>query len=126
MKRLLFGSVLPIAALMLTACAGGTNVGSSSAPRDTSSAAKITTTNVAYDTRASEPAVAAPHGPEIESGAVVTVTDGNVRMSYPATVTITRTASGVVVSHNGITRTFSATATVTQNGSYHVYAPVTH
>ena len=68
----------------------------------------------------------APHGPEIDSGAVFTVSDGNVHMSYPAGATMTRTADGVLIVNHGHTRKFSAAAVVTESGSYHIYSPVAH
>lgn len=125
MKRIVISSLLSAAALFLAACAGTGGAGTSSSPRDASSATRVTTAiNATFDTRASEPTVAAPHGQEIASGTVVTVTDGNVRMAFPETAIITRTAQGVVVTSHGRTRTFSAAAVVSATGTYHEYAPV--
>ena len=69
---------------------------------------------------------AGPHGAEIESGSVITITDGNVHKGYPASAIVERTADGVVVTLNGHRRNFSRAAIVSNGGSYHIYAPVSH
>jgi hypothetical protein len=100
-------------------------VGSSTAPR-TESSHTIATQSVTMRDSAADAATSGAHGREIDSGSVISVTDGNVHMAYPAGATMTRTADGVVVMSHGHVRKFSASAVVMQSGSYHVYAPVTH
>ena len=67
-----------------------------------------------------------PHGPEINSGSVFTVTDGNVHMAYERRDARLGLGDGVLVMSHGHVRKFSAAAVVMQSGSYHVYAPVNH
>jgi len=117
-------SVLMGAMVALSAC--GAHIGASSAPRDVSLRNKVAPAGVTRGQSAAFAEAAGPHGPEIESGSVITVNDGNVHMGYPGYATVARTADGVLVSLNGKTRKFSRTATVSTDGSYHIYAPVSH
>jgi hypothetical protein len=118
-------SALAIAALMLGACGRGT-MGTNSAPHDASLSHNVASVSVGRGGADVSSADAGPHGAEVESGSVISITDGNVHMAYPASATVERTADGVVVRINGKTRKFSAAATVSSGGSYHVYAPVNH
>jgi hypothetical protein len=124
MKSLATGSALLVAATMLTACGGG-NV-SSSTSQHVESSQTISTQGLPARDSAAGTDNPGPHGPEINSGAVFTVTDGNVHMAYASSATITRTGDGVLVVSHGHARKFSAASVVTQSGSYNVYAPVTH
>ena len=108
-----------LSALVLAACNAGTNAGTGTPGRNTS-ANRIATSNA----RATDDTSAYRHGPETESGIPVMITDGNEHIMFPSSVTVTRSADGVRVTHNGRTRTFSATATITQAGNYHHFAPV--
>src|ERR1700676_5007803 len=113
-----------LAASMLAGCGGGGSVGSSTGPGAESSSRTVATRGVAMPDSAVDTVSSAPHGAEIDSGAVFTVTDGNVHMAYPAGATMTRTADGVLVINRGHARKFSASAVITQSGSYHTYSPV--
>lgn len=118
-------SALAVAVVMLSAC-GGRNMANSSAPHDASlshSVAPAGGMSRAVDASAE---ASAPHGPEIESGSVVTITDGNVQKGFPASAKVERTAEGVIVTTAGKTWKFSRAATVSNGGSYHIYAPVSH
>jgi hypothetical protein len=61
------------------------------------------------------------HGPELESGSTFMVSEGNNHAAFPASATFTRTANGIVVTYNGVTRTFSSNARI-DFGTYHRYA----
>ncbi|MDP9106195.1 MAG: hypothetical protein M3N49_09700 [Candidatus Eremiobacteraeota bacterium] len=124
MKSLSTAAASLLAATMLAACGGG-NVSSSTGPRAESSRT-ISTQGLPVRDSAAGTDNPGPHGPEIDSGAVFTVTDGNVHMAYAAGATMTRTGDGVLVVSHGHARKFSAAAVVMQTGAYHVYAPVAH
>jgi hypothetical protein len=117
-------SALVFAALALAAC-GGAHMGATSAPH-ASSGHNVAPNGTAGGRAAVSAEAAGPHGAEIESGSVISITDSNFHMAYPAFATVERTADGVVVSIGGKTRKFSRTATVATGGSYHVYAPISH
>jgi hypothetical protein len=118
-------SALAIAVLMLGACGRGT-MGTSSAPHEASLSRNVAPASVGRRGADISSADAGRHGPEIESGSIISITDSHVHMAYPATATVERTADGVVVRSNGKTWKFSAAATVSSGGSYHVYGPVNH
>jgi hypothetical protein len=61
------------------------------------------------------------HGAEIERGTTFMVSEGNYHAAFPAGATYKRTANGIVVTFNGVTRTFSSAARV-DIGTYHRYA----
>jgi hypothetical protein len=61
------------------------------------------------------------HGAEVEHGSSIIVSDGNYHAAFGPGATYARTASGVVVTFNGVKRTFSPTARV-ESGTYHRYA----
>ena len=127
MNRASVLSALVIAAAVGLSACGGAHMGAGSAPRDASLDHNVTPASIAGGARApSSASDAGPRGPEIESGSVIGIDDGNVHMGYPASATVVRTADGVVVTLNGKTRKFSRTAIVSNGGSYHVYAPVNH
>jgi hypothetical protein len=126
MNRASVLSALVMATVALSAC-GGAHMGASSSLRDASMGHNVAPPNVTGGAHAASSADAGgPHGAEIESGSVVSITDGNVHMAYPASATVERTADGVAVTIGGKTRKFSRAATVTSGGSYHIYAPVNH
>jgi hypothetical protein len=126
MKLLATASTLFVSAALLTACAGRGNAGSSAAPRESSSRT-VATQGVSMRDWDADTANSGPHGPEIESGSVFMVTDGNVHMAFPSGATMTRTADGLRVVSHGREHKFSVAAVVTESGSYHVYSsPVTH
>jgi hypothetical protein len=85
----------------------------------------MATQGVSMHDSATDTTSSAPHDTEIDSGAVFTVSDGNVHKAYPAGATMTRTAGGMLVVSHGHARRFSAAAVVTRSGSYHIYSPVT-
>ena len=62
-----------------------------------------------------------PHGQEIESGRTIVVSEGNYHAAFGRGATYTRTPNGLVVTFNGVTRTFSSTARI-DDGTYHRYA----
>ena len=120
----LTASALAVAVVMLAAC-GGHNMANSSAPHDASLSHSVAPAGTGRAADASAEA-SAPHGPEIESGSVVTITDGNVQKGFPASATVERTADGVIVTTAGRTWKFSRAATVSNGGSYHIYARLNH
>ena len=66
-----------------------------------------------------------PHGPEIESGVPMTITDGNLHLIIPPSANVLRTAEGFTVTYsNGHTRKFSKNAVAVVGGEYHRYGPL--
>lgn len=126
MRFLATASAILLSATMLAACGGRGNAGSTTSPRESSSRT-VATQGIPMRDSDADTANSGPHGPEIESGSVFMVTDGNVHMAFPSGATMARTADGLLVVSHGQARKFSVAAVVTQSGSYHVYsAPVTH
>jgi hypothetical protein len=61
------------------------------------------------------------HGAEIESAQTFMISEGNNHVAFPPGATLKRTADGIEVTYNGVTRTFSSSARVGL-GAYHRYA----
>jgi hypothetical protein len=108
------------AGLVLGSCAGSHN--SNSMPRGTESNDQKM---VAAIRRVSAETAGMPHGPEIESGVPMTITDGNLHLIIPPTANVVRTAGGFTVTYsNGHSRKFSKNAVAVVAGEYHRYGPL--
>jgi len=119
-KPRLLAAFAASAGLVLGGCAGSHN--SNSVPRGAeSNDQKI----AAAIRRVSAETAGMPHGPEIESGVPMTITDGNLHLIIPPTANVVRTAEGFAVTYsNGRTRKFSKNAVAVVAGEYHRYGPL--
>ena len=61
------------------------------------------------------------HGAEIERAQTFIISEGSNHVFFPPGATWKRTASGIEVTYNGTTRTFSSSAKL-EMGAYHKYA----
>lgn len=121
MKAAFKAVALVLGAGSFSGCVAATNTGTAPPAGDRGASHGLTA-----NYRATDDTSGYPHGQETESGVPVMITDGNVHVMFPGSATVTRSADGVRVTHNGRTRTFSTTAVVTQAGNYHHFAPVAH
>jgi hypothetical protein len=65
-----------------------------------------------------------PHGAELESGTPLMITEGNFHLMVPPSALVQRSADGITVTANGVTRKFSTKASIVRGGEYHRYEAV--
>ena len=120
LKSRLLAVLCAATGLAVAGCAG--NLNSNSLPRSAeSNDHKI----AAAVRRISAETAGMPHGPEIESGVPMTVTEGNLHLIIPPSASVVRTTDGFTVTYsNGRTRKFSKNAVAVVGGEYHRYGPL--
>lgn len=108
------------AGLTLGGCAGSHN--SNSVPRGADSNDEKMAAAIR---RVSAERAGMPHGPEIESGVPMTITDGNLHLIIPPSANVVRSPEGFTVTYsNGRTRKLSGNAVAVVGGEYHRYGPL--
>ena len=119
-KPRLLAALAASAGLVLGGCAGSHN--SNSVPRGADSNDQKMAAAIR---RISAETAGMPHGPEIESGVPMTITDGNLHLIIPPSANVVRTDEGFTLTYsNGRSRKFSKNAVAVVAGEYHRYGPL--